>query len=112
MQNALREGRFLYAGDFGLLRPPREEQADERNRREATLGHLRDETDAIDAMRDKPDNLFKEALITRMVRATRDFEFRVLALLELYARAQPASPHRRLIAQRSSLCDNVPLPRG
>ena len=27
-----------------------------------------------------------------MVRATRDFKFRVLALLELYARAQPASP--------------------
>ena len=38
----------------------------ERNRREATLGHLRDETDAIDAMRDKPDALFKDGLVSRL----------------------------------------------
>ena len=54
--------------------PMQEAIADERNRRESTLGHLRDENDAIDAMRDKPDNLFKGALITRMVRATRDIK--------------------------------------
>lgn len=54
--------------------PMQEAIADERNRRESTLGHLRDENDAIDAMRDKPDNLFKEALITRMVRSTRDIK--------------------------------------
>lgn len=54
--------------------PMQEAIADERNRRESTLGHLRDENDAIDAMRDKPDNLFKENLIARMVRATRDIK--------------------------------------
>ena len=51
-----------------------EEQADERNRREATLGHLRDETDAIDAMRDKPDALFKDGLMSRMVAATKNIK--------------------------------------
>ena len=54
--------------------PLQESLAEERNRREATLGHLRDETDQADEMRNKPDKIFKEDLITRMVRATKDIK--------------------------------------
>jgi len=45
---------------------------EEASRREQTLGHVRGENDEIDAMRDKPDAIFKEAMVTRMVRATKD----------------------------------------
>uniref|UniRef100_A0A7S2IHT4 Uncharacterized protein n=1 Tax=Haptolina brevifila TaxID=156173 RepID=A0A7S2IHT4_9EUKA len=44
----------------------------ERSTREIVLGHERDENDRIDAMRDKPDALFKEDMVMRMVRATKD----------------------------------------
>jgi len=45
---------------------------EETSRREISLGHVRDENDEIDAMRDKPDAIFKDAMISRMVRATKD----------------------------------------
>ncbi len=35
----------------------------ERGRRELTLGHERDENDQIDAMRDKPDMIFKDDMV-------------------------------------------------
>merc|ERR1712070_338086 len=54
--------------------PLQEAISEERNRREQTLGHIRSETDQIDAMRDRPDKLFKDSLITRMVRATKDIK--------------------------------------
>lgn len=44
----------------------------ERNRRELVLGHERDENDKIDAMRDKPDQIFKDDMVKRMVKATTD----------------------------------------
>jgi len=45
---------------------------EERARREATLGHVRDENDDIDRVRDLPDKIFKDDMMTRMVRATKD----------------------------------------
>ena len=42
----------------------------ERGQRENTLGHERDENDRIDAMRDKPDAIFKDDMVKRMVGAT------------------------------------------
>eukprot|EP00908_Phaeocystis_cordata_P006170 Transcript_16790.p1 GENE.Transcript_16790~~Transcript_16790.p1 ORF type:complete len:321 (-),score=117.36 Transcript_16790:235-1113(-) len=54
--------------------PLQESIADERNRRESMLGHLRDEIDQADEMRNKPDKIFKDDLITRMVRATKDIK--------------------------------------
>ena len=82
-----------------------EEQADERNRREATLGHLRDETDAIDAMRDKPDALFKDGLMSRMVAATKNIKLetsqRVAASLDHVRRkTRPPATRLRRGAQR------------
>jgi len=69
----------------------------ETARRELTLGHVRDENDEIDAMRDKPDATFKEAMATRMVRATKDIrqetamrvhaEQQFVASLESYTQA-------------------------
>jgi hypothetical protein len=44
----------------------------ERGRRELTLGHERDENDQIDAMRDRPDEVFKADMVSRMVGATKD----------------------------------------
>ncbi len=44
----------------------------ECSRREFTLGHLRDELDQIDSVRDKPDALFKESMVTRMVGANKN----------------------------------------
>jgi len=44
----------------------------ERVRRETTLGHERDENDQIDAMRDRPDEVFKAEMVSRMMAATRD----------------------------------------
>ena len=43
----------------------------ERARREAVLGHERDENDQIDAMRDKPSEIFKEGMIERMIGASK-----------------------------------------
>ena len=43
----------------------------ERSRREAVLGHERDENDQIDAMRDKPSEVFKAEMINRMVGASK-----------------------------------------
>ena len=42
----------------------------ERGRREVVLSHVRVENDQLDAMRDKPDAIFKEGMVARMVRAT------------------------------------------
>mmetsp|Transcript_51239 Transcript_51239/g.133043 ORF Transcript_51239/g.133043 Transcript_51239/m.133043 type:complete len:284 (-) Transcript_51239:218-1069(-) len=42
----------------------------ERSRRELTLGHVRDENEQIDAMRDKPYTIFKDDMVKRMVKAT------------------------------------------
>ena len=44
----------------------------ERGRREVTLGHERDENDQVDAMRDRPDEIFKADMVARMVGATKD----------------------------------------
>ena len=44
---------------------------DERANRESTLGHLRDEFDSIEAVREKSARPFKEVMIERMVRATK-----------------------------------------
>lgn len=44
----------------------------ERVRRETTLGHERDENDQIDAMRDRPDEVFKAEMVSRMMAATKD----------------------------------------
>jgi len=44
----------------------------ERGRREYTLGHERDENDRVDAMRDRPDEIFKASMVSRMVAATKD----------------------------------------
>jgi len=45
---------------------------EETSRREQMLGHVRDENDEIDSMRDKPNNIFKDKMVERMVRATKD----------------------------------------
>ena len=50
--------------------PMQEAITEERGRRESMLGHLRDEQDQMDELRNKPDAQFKHDLITRMVRAT------------------------------------------
>ena len=50
--------------------PMQEAITEERARRESMLGHLRDEQDQMDELRNKPDAQFKHDLITRMVRAT------------------------------------------
>ena len=47
--------------------PMQEQITEERGRRESMLGHLRDEQDQINELRDKPDTQFKHDLITRMV---------------------------------------------
>lgn len=44
----------------------------ERVRREVTLGHERDENDQIDAMRDRPDEVFKAEMVHRMMEATKN----------------------------------------
>ena len=44
----------------------------ERIRRETVLGHERDENDQIDAMRDRPDEVFKADMVSRMVAATKE----------------------------------------
>ena len=49
--------------------PMQEAITEERGRRESMLGHLRDEQDQMDELRNKPDAQFKHDLITRMVRA-------------------------------------------
>lgn len=43
---------------------------DERAKRESTLGHLRDENDATARISEKPNQIFKEEMIARMVTAT------------------------------------------
>eukprot|EP00962_Isochrysis_galbana_P043998 scaffold16912_cov112-Isochrysis_galbana.AAC.10 len=43
---------------------------DERSKRESTLGHLRDENDMTARVSEKPNQLFKEDMIGRMVSAT------------------------------------------
>lgn len=62
-----------------MLRKVSEEVSDlqskfdsERGRREYTLGHERDENDRVDAMRDRPDEIFKASMVSRMVAATKD----------------------------------------
>jgi len=50
--------------------PMQEAITEERGRRESMLGHLRDEQDQMNELRNKPDAQFKHDLITRMVRAT------------------------------------------
>lgn len=47
---------------------------EERARREATLGHLRDDNDITDQLRDKPDQIFKEDMMARMVRSIKDIK--------------------------------------
>jgi len=54
--------------------------------REGSLGHERDENDRIDAMRDKPDQIFKEDMVKRMVRATK--EIRQETAKRIYAEQQ------------------------
>jgi len=54
--------------------PMQEQITEERGRRESMLGHLRDEQDQINELRDKPDAQFKHDLITRMVGATKDIK--------------------------------------
>lgn len=44
----------------------------ERVRRETVLGNERDENDQIDAMRDRPDEVFKADMVSRMVAATKE----------------------------------------
>jgi len=44
----------------------------ERVRREQVLGHERDENDQIDAMRDRPDEVFKADMVRRMIEATKE----------------------------------------
>ena len=44
---------------------------EERARRETVLGHIRDEQDVINTLRDKPDAIFKDAMMKRMVACTR-----------------------------------------
>ena len=58
----------------------------ERQRREAVLGHERDENDQIDAMRDRPDEVFKAEMVTRMMAATKDI--RMETAMRLHAEQQ------------------------
>ena len=77
--------------------PLQEAIAEERGRRESMLGHMREEQDQADELRDKPDAAFKHDLITRMVRATKDIkmetavrvaaEQQFVASLESYTKA-------------------------
>jgi hypothetical protein len=43
---------------------------DERSKRESSLGHLRDENDVTARLSEKPNRLFKEDMVSRMVSAT------------------------------------------
>lgn len=45
---------------------------EERTRREATLAHIRDDNDRAVSVVEKPNAVFKEEMITRMVKATKD----------------------------------------
>jgi len=47
---------------------------DERVKRETTLGHLRDENDTIARVSEKPNAIFKEEMIARMVAAAVDIK--------------------------------------
>merc|ERR1719313_404111 len=58
----------------------------ERVRREVTLGHERDENDQIDAMRDRPDEVFKAEMVSRMMAATKNI--RMETAVRLHAEQQ------------------------
>ena len=58
----------------------------ERVRREVTLGHERDENDQIDAMRDRPDEVFKAEMVSRMMEATKNI--RMETAVRLHAEQQ------------------------
>ena len=58
----------------------------ERLRRETTLGHERDENDQIDAMRDRPDEVFKAEMVSRMMAATKNI--RMETAVRLHAEQQ------------------------